>query len=134
MALSESSPGGAHPLRVTAKNATSDSASAVFDVWGRGACSLYPAVSGCALVNIGTNRWSFKPEVGISKAIGPRTLEFEAAVTLYTDNDDFFGGHTLSQDPLYSMQGHLIYVSHSGIWARSMPRISSAAEQSSTTC
>ena len=27
------------------------------------------------LVNIGTNRWSFKPEIGISQAVGPWTLE-----------------------------------------------------------
>jgi hypothetical protein len=69
------------------------------------------------LINIGTNRWSFKPEVGISKAIGPWTLEGTAAATLYTDNNDFFGGKTLSQAPLYSLQGHLVYGFHSGIWA-----------------
>jgi hypothetical protein len=68
------------------------------------------------LVNIGTNRWSFKPEIGVSKAIGRWTLEVTAAVTLYTDNDDFFGGHTRSQDPLYSVQGHVIYAFRSGIW------------------
>ncbi len=69
------------------------------------------------LVNIGTNRWSFKPEVGISKALGPWTLEVAAAATLYTDNNDFFGGNTRSQDPLYSFQGHAIYSFRSGIWA-----------------
>jgi hypothetical protein len=69
------------------------------------------------LVNIGTNTWSFKPQVGISKAIGPWTLEATAAVTFYTDNSDFFGGHTLSQDPLYALQGHVIYGFRSGIWA-----------------
>jgi hypothetical protein len=68
------------------------------------------------LVNIGTNNWSFKPQVGISKAIGPWTLEATAAVTFYTDNNDFFGGHTLSQAPLYSLQGHVIYGFRSGIW------------------
>lgn len=68
------------------------------------------------LVNIGTNRWSFKPEVGISQALGPWTLEFQAAATLFTDNDDFFRGNTRSQDPLYSMQGHVIYAFRSGIW------------------
>ena len=44
------------------------------------------------VVNIGTNRWSFKPEVGVSKAEGPWTLELSAAATLYTDNNDFYGG------------------------------------------
>ena len=69
------------------------------------------------LVNLGTNNWAFKPQVGISKAIGAWTLEGTAAVTFFTDNHDFFGGNTLSQDPLYSLQGHLIYGFRSGIWA-----------------
>src|SRR5215472_16869399 len=69
------------------------------------------------LVNIGTNRWAFKPEVGISKAIGPWTLEFQAAATFYTDNDDLFGGNKLSTAPLYSLQWHVIYGFRSGIWA-----------------
>ncbi len=69
------------------------------------------------LVNIGSNRWSFKPEVGVSKAVGPWTLEVAAAATLYTDNNDFFGGNTRSVDPLYSLQGHAIYSFASGIWA-----------------
>ena len=68
------------------------------------------------LVNIGTNRWSFSPEVGVSKAMGPWTLEFAAGATLYTDNDNFFGGHTRSQAPLYSMHGHAIYSFRTGIW------------------
>ena len=69
------------------------------------------------LINIGTNTWSFKPQVGISQAIGPWTLEATAAATFFTDNHDFFGGHTLSQDPLYSLQGHVIYGFRSGVWA-----------------
>jgi hypothetical protein len=69
------------------------------------------------LVNIGTNTWAFKPQVGISKAIGPWTLELTAAATFYTDNHDFFGGNDLSQAPLYSLQGHVIYGFRSGIWA-----------------
>ena len=69
------------------------------------------------VVNIGTHRWSFKPEVGVSKAMGAWTLEGTAAVTLFTDNRDFYGGATRSQAPLYSMQAHAIYSFHSGIWA-----------------
>lgn len=68
------------------------------------------------VVNIGTNRWSFKPEVGISKTLGPWTMEFQAAATLFTDNKDFYGGNTRSQEPIYSLQGHVIYGFSSGIW------------------
>jgi len=68
------------------------------------------------VVNLGTHRWSFKPEVGVSKALGRWTLEATAAATLFTDNKDFFNGSTRSQDPLYSLQGHVIYSFRSGIW------------------
>lgn len=68
------------------------------------------------VVNIGTNRWSFKPEIGISKAMGPWTMELQAAATFFTDNKDFYGGNTRSQDPLFSLQGHAIYGFRSGIW------------------
>ena len=69
------------------------------------------------LVNIGSNRWSFKPEIGVSKAIGRWTLEAALAVTLFTDNTDFYNGGTRAQDPLYSVRGHAIYGFASGIWA-----------------
>ena len=61
------------------------------------------------IVNIGSHRWSLKPEIGISKAAGPWTLEAQAAATFFTDNEDFYGGNTRSQRPLYSLQGHVIY-------------------------
>jgi hypothetical protein len=68
-------------------------------------------------INIGNHRWSFKPEVGVSKALGPWALEVAAAATLFTDNNDYYGGQTRSQEPLYSVQGHVIYNFLSGIWA-----------------
>lgn len=69
------------------------------------------------LVNIGSNSWAFNPQVGFSKAIGPWTLEGTAALTFYTDNSDFLGGRTLSESPVYALQGHVIYAFASGIWA-----------------
>ncbi len=68
------------------------------------------------IINLGTNRWWFKPELGVSKSYGSWTLEGKAAVTLFTDNDDFYNGQTRSQDPLYSAQGHAIYSFRPGIW------------------
>ena len=68
------------------------------------------------LLNIGTNRWFVKPEIGISKALGPWTLELATGVKFYTDNGNFFGGKTLEQDPIYSVQGHLVYNFGSGVW------------------
>jgi Putative MetA-pathway of phenol degradation len=69
------------------------------------------------LVNIGSNRWFVKPELGVSKAWGPLALELATAATIFGGNEDFFGGQLLEQDPIYSFQGHLVYTFHSGIWA-----------------
>jgi hypothetical protein len=68
------------------------------------------------LLNIGTNRWSFKPELGISKTLGPVALELSTGVRFYTVNTDFFDGKTLQLSPIYSAQGHLIYSLKPGIW------------------
>jgi hypothetical protein len=68
------------------------------------------------LLNLGGNRWSFRPELGISKAWGPWTVELAPGVTFFSDNTDFFGGKTFSQAPIYSVQGHVIYTFQSGIW------------------
>ena len=69
------------------------------------------------LVNIGTNRWFVKPELGVSKAWGPLTLELTPSVTFYSDNDDFLGSATRKQDPLYAVQSHFVYSFKRGIWA-----------------
>ena len=68
------------------------------------------------VVNIGSNRWSFKPEFGVSKAVGPWTLELTGAATFFTENDDFYNGHTRKQDTIYSVQAHVIRNFSSGIW------------------
>ncbi|MBI5507055.1 MAG: transporter [Deltaproteobacteria bacterium] len=69
------------------------------------------------LVNIGNNRWSFKPEVGVSKRWGPVTVDVAASTKFYTDNEEFFGGHRREQDPLYAVQTHFIYSLPAGAWA-----------------
>jgi len=68
------------------------------------------------MVNIGTNRWSIRPEVGVSKAFGAWVADLAVACTFYTDNTDFYGGKTRSQDPLFSAQGNLIYTFQNRVW------------------
>jgi hypothetical protein len=68
------------------------------------------------LVNVGTHRWSFKPELGVSKTWGPVTFELASGIRFYTDNNDFLESHTLQLSPVYSVQGHLIYSITPGIW------------------
>lgn len=69
------------------------------------------------LLNVGTNRWSFRPELGVSKAWDHVTMELISAVTFFTTNDNFYGGKTLQRAPIYSFQGHLIYEFSSVLWA-----------------
>jgi hypothetical protein len=68
------------------------------------------------LLNLGNNRWSFKPELGISKAVGPWTFELAPSITFFTDNTDFFGGNNFAQVPFYIVQGHVLYSFQSGAW------------------
>ncbi|MEZ0258890.1 MAG: transporter [Chthoniobacter sp.] len=68
------------------------------------------------LVNIGTHRWSFKPEIGFSKAFGPWTVEYTPSVTFYTNNEDFFGGKMRAVAPLVAMQAGISYTFAPGGW------------------
>lgn len=68
------------------------------------------------LLNLGNNRWSFRPELGISKAWGPWTVEVAPSVTFFTDNADFFNGNTFAQAPIYLVRGDIIYNFESGAW------------------
>lgn len=68
------------------------------------------------LVNLGTNRWTFHPEVGISKKFGSVTAEGALGASFFTTNDDFFGGRRRSQDPIVSAQLHLIFEFVGGSW------------------
>ena len=68
------------------------------------------------LVNIGTNRWAAKLEVGASKAWRRWLLELSLASTRFEDNDDFFGGRLRKQDPIHAVQVHLVRGFDSGAW------------------
>ena len=68
------------------------------------------------LINLGTNRWSFRPELGVSKALGPWILEAQAGGAWFTDNDDFFGGRRASQEPITSTQLHVTRQFAGGGW------------------
>lgn len=68
------------------------------------------------LINLGSNRWSFKPEIGVTRAVGKWSLEFYAGAWFFTDNTDFFGGKTREQDPIGSFQFHTLYNFKPGMW------------------
>lgn len=68
------------------------------------------------LINTGANRWMVRPGIGMSYSINRWLFDASTSVRLYEDNDDYFGGNRRSQDPLYSLQAHVIYSLPKGRW------------------
>jgi len=69
------------------------------------------------LINIGNNRWAFKPEVGISVPIRRLDADAYVAAWLFTSNGDFYpGGHERSQDPMFTVQAHISYSFQPRLW------------------
>jgi hypothetical protein len=72
---------------------------------------------GAKLVNLGSNRWSLKPEVGLSYPTGHWTIDGYAAVSLFTDNGSFYPGtSTRSQNAIFAIQGHVSYTLRPRTW------------------
>lgn len=68
------------------------------------------------LINAGANRWMARPGLGMSFRSGRWYYDLITSVRLYEDNNDLFNGSKLEQDPLYSIQGHIIYNLDRGSW------------------
>ena len=68
------------------------------------------------LVNPGSNRWAFKPEIGVSKPHGRWTFEGMAGAWLFTTNESFLGNSRRSQRPMASFQGAVIYTLRRRMW------------------
>jgi hypothetical protein len=71
------------------------------------------------LINLGTMRWSFKPEIGLSQPLGERWLiDVYAGIWLFTKNDSYYPGTSeRSQDPLTAYQAHFSYTIQPRLWA-----------------
>jgi hypothetical protein len=69
------------------------------------------------LINLGTNRWAFKPEIGVSWPVKKLDLDLYGAVWLYTANASFYPGTVdRTQSPLPSLQAHVSYTVRRGLW------------------
>ncbi len=70
------------------------------------------------LLNLGQNRVVIRPQIGVLHTRGKWSYELTGSTFLYGDNDDFYSGSKLEQDPLYALQGHLIRTFNKpGYWA-----------------
>jgi hypothetical protein len=71
------------------------------------------------LINLGTNRWAFKPEFAVSHPMGQRwLLDAYAGLWLFTTNNSFYPGTSVrTQAPMGAFQGHLSYNFRRQLWA-----------------
>ena len=71
---------------------------------------------GNTLINLGSNRWAFKPEIGFSRGIHEKwILEGDAGAWLYTANHNFLGT-TQTQAPIVTLQLHAVYTVRPRLW------------------
>jgi len=68
------------------------------------------------LINLGSNRWSYRLELGASHALGAWSIEGIAGVWIFGNNDEFFNGSYLQQDELWVLKAHLVYSFRPGFW------------------
>jgi hypothetical protein len=71
------------------------------------------------LINLGTNRWAFKPEFAVSHPMGQKwLLDVYSALWLFTANDSYYPGTlTRTQEPMGAFQAHLSYNFTRLLWA-----------------
>ena len=69
------------------------------------------------LINIGTNRWAMRFQLGYIRPLTPKwLLEMSAGAWFFQDNDEFLGT-TREQDPIGALNIHLVRRFSPGFWA-----------------
>ncbi len=69
------------------------------------------------LINLGSNRWTIRPQLGAATSFGRWTVEAYTGIWFFTRNPDFYGGNLLEQRPLWTAKIHLVRSLSKGIWA-----------------
>jgi hypothetical protein len=69
------------------------------------------------LINLGSNRYVVRPQLGLLHQRDKWQFEVTGSLFLFQDNDEFWKGTRLEQDPLWFLQGHVIYGFKPGWWA-----------------
>ena len=72
------------------------------------------------VLNLSSNRWSFKPEIALTHPFGPEQkwgFDAYANAYFYTDNVSYKGREILGQRPLPGVEGHISYSFNDSLWA-----------------
>ena len=68
------------------------------------------------LINLGSNRWAFKPEIGLSRALGRWIADVYVGTWFFTRNKEFRSNSTRKQKPIGVVQSHLSYSFRPRLW------------------
>ena len=71
------------------------------------------------VLNLGSDRWSFKPEIAISHPFGPEqkwVLDGYFYTYFFTDNTEYHGKEILRQEPLRGFEVHISYNITPDLW------------------
>ncbi len=69
------------------------------------------------LINLGTNRWALRPEMGVSYPWKKFYFDLYAGAWFFADNQNFFPGNSVRhQDPLTNLQAHVSYTLRPKLW------------------
>jgi hypothetical protein len=61
------------------------------------------------LINLGSNRWGFKPEIGLSHREGRLFYEIYTGLWMYTRNLEYLAKYNQTENVLFSFQAHVDY-------------------------
>lgn len=68
-------------------------------------------------INLGANRWAVRAALAGSYTIKNRlVLESHVSSWFFQENDNFYEGNSLKQEPLWGIQFHATYIFKPGIW------------------
>jgi len=71
------------------------------------------------ILNLGADRWSFKPEIALSHPFGAQQkwqVDAYANAYFFTDNTSYQGREILRQQPLPGFEGHISYALNDKLW------------------
>jgi hypothetical protein len=71
------------------------------------------------ILNLGSDRWSFKPELALSQPFGPGAkwqADLYTNIYFYTDNTSYRGREVLLQEALPGFEGHVSYSFNDRVW------------------
>jgi hypothetical protein len=68
------------------------------------------------LINLGSNRFTIRPQIGLSHRINNWYLEAYTSIWYFAKNPDFWGGNELTQNTLFTTKIHLIRSLPKGKW------------------